>query len=816
MRRASLLIVLFTLVAVPVFTRAQAPQVAPTGAPPVAQDGAPTRPPDPAPSADVPAPPADVAPPSAPTPPPPGSGGQPLALALRVIASSGVGGHFAEPVCEGGVTLRPAPFARYASDLASTSPNGHEAFVIDTGGLVQPHGVARHALAQDPESLAALVEGLGYDALAFGYRDLESHRPSVLDVARALAAHGVPMVLSNLRCDPTASALCEMVQDAGDGPLIIDRGPERVAFLAFLDPAAIRRVSPANVRGLTIAPLLDAVRDQVRLARARGATIVIVSIDNGATGTAIADALSVAEALEDDAKPDLMLAARAGDDMLFTRPASFTPAVAAAPPEGVSTIDVRRELTTGRYDMLVYRPEGDDLASPALDAFVAQVGPSYCEHYEHALRGGHIDRPLDADALFSLATAAVREAAGSEIAILNRGVIDESFVTMRRSAITRSDVHVGLRYDEPIVVATVDADYLRALARALAGKNGVHMLGLTITNPGMADEAIAINGRPLEPRGRYRIATVAFIAEGGDGLAPTGPEYRELDVTLREALVAHLERPRSVDPRDDFADPASRLVFAFTIQSDASFGGTTVQNGSMYEASQLDRENNIIFGTQNTLTLTAQSSRFAWDSSFVARYRTTRISDGTREEGDDLVSFRSNARYRGLRSRLPKVYVPEPFAELYAESELTIPDTEARDYRHFLVRPTVGAQFTLAPPLGFRINAGFETQILSDDPMPAFGLGGQLLLTPWTFFTKGPRNGTVGGSIDYFVSDLGRGQANRQEIRANLDFGVTLSSFFGLAFTSTLFGLRERGQDLAVAFSTTASVRVGWYVRTQR
>lgn len=738
-----------------------------------------------------------------------------LAVALRVVASSGVGGHFADPVCEGDRTLVPASFARYASVLAMPSESGEEAFVIDTGGLVQPHGIARHTLTASPETLAVLIEQLGYDVLAFGYRDLEGERPRVLDAARSLATQGVPYVFSNLTCDEDAIELCEVVHDAGDGPLLFPRGTERIAFLAFIDPSALRRVSSSNKRGLHIADLHESVRDGVRLARARGATIVIVSVDNGHSDSAIEDALTLSEALEDDAKPDLLLAARAGADMLFTRPASFRPAIAAAPPGAVSAVDVRRNVETQAFDMMVTRPRGDELPSTAITTFIERVGAGYCEAYGEPLTGGVLERPLDAGDLFALATASMREATGAEIAVLNRGVIDASFTPMRSTGLTRSDVYVGLRYDESIVTASVSADYLRLLARAAAGNADVEMLGLTITNPGAADEAITVNGRPLEPRGRYRVATVRFIADGGDGLAPAGGNFRPIETTLREALFAHLERTREVDPRDDFANPADKLAFAFTVQSDASFGGTIVSNEPAFESAQLARDDNVVFGTQNTLTLTAQSTRFAWDSAFIARYRSTNPANGPREEGDDIFSFRSNARYRGLRSRIPKVYVPEPFAEVYFESEFTIP-TATRDYRHFLLRPTLGMQFTLAPQLGFRVNGGFEMQVLAPDPEPSPGIGGQLLLTPWTFFQTPKRSGTLGGSVDYFASALGRGNTNRQELRATLDLSVVLSSFFGLAFTSSLFGQRERGTDVAIAFATTASVRIGWYVRTQR
>ena len=75
-------------------------------------------------------------------------------------------------------------------------------FVFDTGGLFAPHGVGRFAMDFAPESLVTLVQGLGYDALAFAVKDLQTARTPFVLLARALGYAGVPYVASNLHCAP--------------------------------------------------------------------------------------------------------------------------------------------------------------------------------------------------------------------------------------------------------------------------------------------------------------------------------------------------------------------------------------------------------------------------------------------------------------------------------------------------------------------------------------------------------------------------------------------------------------------------------------
>ena len=59
-----------------------------------------------------------------------------------------------------------------------------------------------------------------------------------------------------------------------------------------------------------------------------------------------------------------------------------------------------------------------------------------------------------------------------------------------------------------------------------------------------------IDGRPVDPKGTYRLATNSFLAEGGDGVFRSLSEQRELDLLdtgtfVREAM----EHDLSVRPQ---------------------------------------------------------------------------------------------------------------------------------------------------------------------------------------------------------------------------------------------------------------------------
>lgn len=729
-----------------------------------------------------------------------------------IVFTSSISGYFGEPRCTAETTLAPSAFAPHASAL--TRAAAHEnTFVFDTGGLFEPHGVGRFALHEDPAALARLARELGYDALAFAGKDLQGPREPLILLGHRLVELNVPFIATNLRCDERSGALCDVLDDAADPVRILASGSERIALLSFIDPAILTHVAEDNRRGITLEPLEDAFHRAVAEARQRGATLVIATVDNGSSASASGEAITLAESLPPPDRPDLLVSARAGRQLLYARPAGFQPPIAAAPPGGAATVEVRRRADSALLEMLVRPLAPSSASAPALEAFVAAIGPRYCAALDVPLPGGHLGTRLGPRGLAELAGGAMRVAADAELSFLNTPMIDDRFSRAAGDTLTASDIQIGLQFDDPMVVATVDADWLKTVARAIASRSDILATGLTIRHPNAANEEVEINGRALESAGRYRIVVSRFLAEGGTGALPAGPRYEPLgEMTVREALLEWLRTERSSDPREALPDPADSPEWSFTFASDTSIGSTTIRNPGAYADTQFERADNLSYGTQNQLDLVARSTRISWENQAMLRYRSTATRGQPREESDDLASFRSTFAYREPRSRHPEPYVPEPFGEAYVETEFTVPS--ARTARHFLVRPTLGARFTLAEPLTLKLQAGgsFELFDRSVDPSP--GVGAVLTLTSWKFFEAGRRSGSLEGVFDWFVSGLGISPVNT--IRGNLALALQLNQVLGLSFTSTLFAVKQPDASMSYALNATANLRLAWFVRTQR
>ncbi|MBX7190600.1 MAG: 5'-nucleotidase C-terminal domain-containing protein [Sandaracinaceae bacterium] len=746
--------------------------------------------------------------------------------AARVLASAGIAGRFGEPICGDGRLVEPHEEADFTGPLA-TRGAGSDALVIDTGGLLEPHGVARFAARDLPDTLVDLAVGLGYDALALGENDLGAPRARVLEVLRRFAARGVPYLASNLSCDAPAEAVCASVLDASDPAFRMHVGTEETAVISMLDPDVLERIAPDRAEGLRFTPIDEALPSAVRAARGEGATLVVTVLD-----LTSAEAFALARDLPADARPDLVLLAHEGEDLLFARPATVIPAISAPPPGGgVEVLLGRSDEMSAGFEMLAVplREEGEE-AAPAVRAFTAAVGEAYCREYGAHLPGGHLAREIDVPDVTGLSAQIVREFAGADVAFLNEGAVNSTFHPADSAQLSRSDFYIALEYDEPLQVAEVPASWLlEALQRARARD---------LATPGLdheADELAEAETSDLRIRGRapvdgatYRVATIRFLASGGDGALPElpeGTEWHTLEHTLpdgtvryhslRDVVVAALEREDTRDPRDARPDPNTPPEWVIRGNIDGDFAGSNVANPSAYDAALLATETSIAMGLEVNLVVDATAPDYTWENRVYGSFRTQWAPStepdtaGQFVEANDQIQLRSMASWRGLRASPHDVWVPDPYIEGFVETELTRPDD--RDWHWFLVRPTVGARFPLTEELDVKLQVGLQAQPLQPGNSAEAGAGALVLLRPWTIFEAGDRSLTLEGNADFFLIDLF--EDNRWQLRGQLDLGLDLAGPLAVTLGATFYAQQDPGGQVGFALTATAGLRLGAVTR---
>lgn len=724
----------------------------------------------------------------------------------RILATAGIGGRFAVPVCSDETQLADAPFARIATVLLGASDDDVGSLRLDTGSLFAPHGMARFAAERTPAELARLVEAVGYQAIAVGVSDLGVPRAPLVRVYRELSRRGVAVTASNLRCTGAARPLCATVHDAADPPFVVSVEGTEIAVLSFLGDGAAREIAPELAAGLEIEPLRRAIPRRVIEARTRGAELIVVVVDVGEGEEAAGRVLALARDLPEDDRPDVLLSAGTGREVLFARPGGVLPAVASPPMDGVLDVRVRRADMGEAFDVLARPVPIDELPpSVAVSAWMRAMGPRYCGTWGRALPGARLDREIDRDGLLELAAGVMRERAGAEIALINTGATDDSWEPTRERSLSASDLYVALPYDEPVVYADVDAEWLEELAER-AEEAGLLTPGLTVEGEG-DDATVLVAGRELEPRARYRVATIRFLANGGDGALEEGPTWRRLPgATLRGVVLDHLERTHDGDPRDDIPDPAESVAWTFDVDLDGQFSGTHISNPAEYTEAQLAREAVLTLGAVLTLSAVADSPVFSWENTATGTYNVTRTvgPDATGfVEAEDLLTLTSLLAWKGLRRDNERFYVPEPYIEGFLESEIDRP--EDRDYHHLLLRATAGLRFPLLDHLDLKLSVGIEQELLDDSTELRPGAGLALELAEWRIAEQDDRSFDVEASLDYFVSAVF--DRPLQSLRGRLVLAYALGDVLALTLGFDLYGRREGGQDLAVALDGTAGIR---------
>lgn len=148
----------------------------------------------------------------------------------------------------------------------------------------------------------------------------------------------------------------------------------------------------------------------------------------------------------------------------------------------------------------------------------------------------------------------MRRATGADVGVHNRGGIRKRLVV---GPLTRRDLFEVMPFDNTVVSFELSgAELLEMMGSATDGRTQVRLevsgmlVELEIREGRASFRNVWIDGRPVDPKGTYRLATNSFLAEGGDGVFRSLSEQRELDLLdtgtfVREAM----EHDLSVRPQ---------------------------------------------------------------------------------------------------------------------------------------------------------------------------------------------------------------------------------------------------------------------------
>lgn len=642
--------------------------------------------------------------------------------AVDLVFAVDLEGRFSQERCSGPPMEGGPGLAALAGAIELARRQAPASLVIGGSGMLGPGTMARYLLRNPAGSARA--------ARLLVQADIEVFAPGVSEFAMApgglghylweLRRAGAPPLLSNLKCAAGSDeqAGCRRLADR----LLLSRGGVRLGLLNVVGDDLRRRVGPAHLRGMEVVPPRRVAQAVKELRRQADLVVLVADLPQELGPGGALDLLHDLEA--EQAHVDLLLMAR------LDHPGAAVSAVtlgsgtliAGAPQEGGGVTVVSVRLAMDRRPLLKVRRLLGGLAAPAVARAVAAVQAELCRDWGRSVAPLPEARkgtpPLPRAEFAERVLDAMRQAARADVAVINPGAFDERGLPLY--ALSPAAIGGAIPYPAQVLLAERRGEELaETLAPYLKKDRRDRLLlrGLSLDSKDGGDKddqgELKVNGRAIDPAGRYRIATIDFVAAGGDGLLP--PEFfkgaRPVRPDLRLAVLEYLQGHGA----------AARLPLLERPVWSASLDlGTDLQNVSVsnpadhpYDRPLLLRQSSLAYKLDGAARLQMDHPRHLLQLSFRGQYGQTRVDtrDGGGELHDtaDLVNLLGMYSYRGFSPTLP--LAPTPFSSLGLESEWRQP--EGRGYRHLELSALFGARTALPWRISVSAGVGLRKELLA-------------------------------------------------------------------------------------------------------
>lgn len=409
-------------------------------------------------------------------------------------------------------------------------------------------------------TVVTLFDSLGLTAAALGNHEFDYGQ----DTLRArIRQASYPVLSANLR-DTLGNIPSWIRQDT-----IVTRGPFRVGIIGISTietPRTTRAINVTDLRFLDPAPIVS---ERSTALRARGANVVVVTGHVGgfcnAQGVCDGEIFDLVNRLT--APVDVVVSGHS-HSLINTRLRGVPIVQARSRGEAIDIVDIAvgdtsaklpGDISTSRVlrsdvldimsDTIPPDPQAARIATAAVSAVAAII----------AQPAGRILADMRRDssqyALGNLIADAMREAAHSDIAVMNNGGI--------RANLLAGDVNFGRLYEvqpfgNTLFTLRVRGSDLRAyLSRLVAGNAPrAHISGVQLRyDPARpADDRLVdvrVDGKAIDAKRIYTITLNDFMVTGGDGLGLAGValETTPTGIVDLDALIAYVKaRPQGVAP----------------------------------------------------------------------------------------------------------------------------------------------------------------------------------------------------------------------------------------------------------------------------
>ena len=709
--------------------------------------------------------------------------------------------------------------------------HGGSVLTVAAGSSLRPDISATIAFGRDDQlarGVGELIRHAGFSAMALGGFDFGSSPRVLRNYMRALRAQGVALLASNVSCDDPRDFRCT------DRPrrrvLFLQRGRLRVAVLAVLRQDLPQRILQRSKGSLVVADAVQATR-QLLSKQGKKVDLLLVLADlNHENDTPVpvlrfSDRLQsevptviVANAMYKRGKDTAIAQIHRSDGRLIVGTTRFGHTLGEIVLSYQHSGQASSRLNGVRVHQYPVEPvSGADEQNRTISTLKRRL----CRQLHRPLGPALADPALDRDRFINYLLHVMRNALQTDVALINDSAIATSGFPIA-GGITAEAVMRAVRTGSHLATVSLSGtELIRQVGPYLDTRQNLHSIGLS-----REGRHWFVNGRPIDADQRYRIATTAFVASGGDkllrALVTLKNSRRTLSATLsnylRKGVYAADNDPR-LDAERDFVDLAERWAISATSSFGAGISNVAISNGSAgdrYALPLLRRDHVTSTNIDLRLSLNADTRNHTLQTQLQLQYGKT----WTRSQGEASETVSAETLDRVFISLLYRSdhwrnasgnaawYLPQPYLESILITELTSSGRYTdglgveRNYHYADLSGTAGLGFTPHPALfvklGYASRAELATpQSAGPQGRTAHGVYLGYRLQRWSATLLGSRSLTLDSRLDAYLTNFFSNFRREVTLQTKASFSLTRTIRLSTTHRAFLFGDGDRSTSLA-------------------
>jgi len=756
---------------------------------------------------------------------------------LRFAVFGGLDGHLFDPNCRKNRTGA-ANFAHLAGDIERARAGwkakaGVRMPVVGIGDVLGTGAIGRYVLgAKDrgAKEFAGALAAIKPALIGVGNGELSVPPEHFKRYLGALRGAGLRVGTANLACDATATADVCAGSDS-QNRRVVEIGPVKVGVFTLQYDDLEDKVEPDHLKGLSFTDPSDATYDAIKDLRDAGAELIVAVVHRGGGGAPEEELLQMAEALRGDA--DVIISDGVPNGSTLPR------VLRVGEGHKVTTVVSVRARRTAWYEVdLILGRKGkviDATVQPHVvtakttpdkgaHAWLLETRKGYCKTWSKPIGTFELARPMAFADFRALALYVMRKRGGADVAFINRGAFETRHAFPLNKTITLDDLNRIFRFPNKIMIFEVSGEELETIIAADpgedAGKRDLTFVGAEIRD----DDIVYVNGRALDYALTYRVATIDFLAHGGDSTieavkdakAVVSGDDKLLIDHVRSWLKAHSGEAMT-KPAAAFPDLWDKPLWRLRWDTRTEFSTSSYDNPAGYQDVRLTNLNSRNLEVFADIGLRMNTRTHGWSNRLLVDYSQTTATDTTVTPAQDYTFVNSDElrgetsyEFRHLRDTVfgRKWWAPLLVAYARIRTEIDVPDTQK--YRQFDIEALAGVAWELGK-LEVRVGAGLNRELMRIDPAPynrpMFAFGYFLERYPLVELFETHLYVQFEGDIRFKgPSVLGMGGDDRQEYYFNNLASFEILGPLEIYGSLEFFGLRAQGPARDFIDKTTGKV----------